>query len=82
LRNYDRKREYDRKRYAEKRAADPVTVREQERLRKAVQRKRRKGAPLAGDRGSIDNPFSLDTARTTRELDKQAYREWAANEAN
>lgn len=68
MRNLERKREYDRNRYAEKREENPDGVREAERLRKARQRKK------ARDPYSKFNQVSIDSPEGERAVEKQSYR--------
>lgn len=60
MRNFDKKRENDRIRYAEKRQKNPLEVREAERLRKAAQRKRKRDPYSQFNTSSIDEPGGLE----------------------
>ena len=67
MRNIERKRQYDRDRYAKLREEHTDRVREAERLRKQRQRKK------APDPYSMFNQVSLDTPAGARAADKQRY---------
>ena len=86
MRNIERKREYDRERYAKLRQDNPERVREAERLRKQRQRKERKPEPNEQVRQRMEkfrathvdpnskfNHVSLDTPAGARAADKQRY---------